>query len=166
MRFERRKDIREAGFEGFERIASLRASKLAQVPRKPGVYLVLRGANGPPRFLPRNPAYHHKGQDPTVSRAVLQASWIGGTPVLYIGKAGTQGGQATLYSRLRSYLRSGEGKSAAHWGGRYIWQLADANALLVAWRRAEAQESRAVERELLQTFVKQYGRRPFANRAG
>lgn len=60
------------------------------------------------------------------------------TPVVYIGKAGKQGGRATLRSRLRAYLRQGRGHRAGHWGGRMVWLIAD--------------------------FVACFGQRPFANR--
>ena len=51
-----------------------------------------------------------------------------------------------------------------HWGGRYIWQLADSADLVVAWRRCnEGETAREREVELLSAFTQQYARLPFAN---
>lgn len=80
--------------------------------------------------------------------------------MIYIGKA------AVLRDRLRGYMRFGEGKPAPHWGGRYIWQLADAKSLLVCWKATPDEAPRLVERRLIQEFCAQYGKRPFANLSG
>jgi len=40
-----------------------------------------------------------------------------------------------------------------HWGGRYIWQLADADELVVCWRTTSADEARMAERHV-QDFIK------------
>jgi hypothetical protein len=55
-----------------------------------------------------------------------------------------------------------------HRGGRLIWQLADADELLVAWRSITWDEAaRDFERRLLAAFAEQHdGRRPFANLTG
>jgi hypothetical protein len=55
-----------------------------------------------------------------------------------------------------------------HWGGRYIWQLADAAELLVAWRELDdAGTARNDERRLLERFAElHHGQRPFANLTG
>lgn len=55
-----------------------------------------------------------------------------------------------------------------HWGGRYIWQLADADELLVAWHPISWDEAaREYERRLLAHFGDlDEGRRPFANLTG
>jgi hypothetical protein len=95
----------------------------------------------------------------------LAARWVSDSPVLYIGKAGGSGTRATLRSRLITYLRHGAGHRAALWGGRAIWQLADAERLLVGWRTIEDMDPRAVERAELAAFVERHGKRPFANRA-
>lgn len=158
--------IHEAGFGGFESVAALRANRLAAVPGQPGVYLVLRTPSRPPQFLTASPAGMHKGRDPTLPLAELQSRWATNALILYIGKAGGVAQRGTLRSRLSAYLRSGAGQAAGHWGGRVIWQLADSDELVIAWRCTEAGDARALERLLLESFVRTYGRRPFANRTG
>jgi hypothetical protein len=55
-----------------------------------------------------------------------------------------------------------------HWGGRYIWQLADSRELLVAWHAISWTEvARDYEKRLLGAFVEMHGgARPFANLVG
>ena len=70
--------------------------------------------------------------------------------------------------RLRQYARFGAGAPVGHWGGRYIWQLADSSELLVAWHVISWYEiARDYERRLLKRFAELHdGRRPFANLTG
>ncbi len=74
-----------AGFLGFALFADL---LLSDVPAGPGVYVVLRDDSGSPGFRECSPAGIFKGRDPTVEPAVLEAAWVPGATVLYIGKAG------------------------------------------------------------------------------
>jgi hypothetical protein len=62
----------------------------------------------------------------------------------------------------------GDGEPLGHRGGRLIWQLADADTLLVAWHAITWDEAaRDFERRLLAAFAEQHdGRRPFANLTG
>lgn len=152
------------GFVGFQSIRELRQSKLADVPNSPGVYVILR-AEGPTQqtFRNRSNGGHFKGQDPSVSIEELRANWIDGAVVLYIGKAGGTGQQATLRSRIAKLLEFGSGKPAAHWGGRYIWQMHGSDNLIVCWRVLEVEDPRDFEKQLLNRFKSHYGRLPFAN---
>ena len=50
---------------------------------------------------------------------VLEAKWIGNAQVVYVGKGDN------LRRRLTQYADSGARKPIGHWGGRYVWQLAD-----------------------------------------
>jgi hypothetical protein len=152
-----------SGFKGFVPFAELPTSN---VPRGPGVYVVTRPAAAPPVFLPTSPAGWCRGEDkdPTVSPAELHSNWIPGEPLLYIGKAAAgKTGTNGLRKRLALYRRNGIGKnSARHWGGRYIWQLADSAELLVGWR--EEFDARPLEKSMLADFKAMYsGKRPFAN---
>ena len=49
-----------------------------------------------------------------------------------------------------------------HRGGRLLWQLTDAQDLLVAWR-VEPDSIGMIERDLVDEFEKTYCRYPFAN---
>ena len=127
------------------------------IPPSPGVYVVLRPSEAPPVFLAKNESWPFRG-DPTVDPARLAESWVAGSPAIYIGKA------TTLRSRIGAYRRHGTGGHAKHWGGRYVWQLADHRELLVCWRAcAEGEDPDAVETGLLADFRTQHGSRPFAN---
>lgn len=152
------KSLEDAGFEGFVPFADLFGSGLTDVPSVPGVYVVVREPNIPATFLDANPGGRFKDRDPTELPDVLKAKWIDDCSVLYIGKGDV------LRSRLREYARFGAGERVGHWGGRYIWQLADSDQLLVAWRTtSEGQTARGAEGELVAAFKRRFGRLPFAN---
>lgn len=72
------------GFDGFVRFADLQRT---EVPAVPGVYLIVRQRGGAPEFLSSSPAGRFKGKDPSVTRERLEAEWVAGTDVVYIGKA-------------------------------------------------------------------------------
>ena len=82
--------------------------------------------------------------------------------MVYIGKADI------LRRRLAQFGRFGVGEPVAHRGGRLIWQLADADHLLVAWHEITwGEAARDYERRLLAAFAEMHhGRRPFANLTG
>ncbi|MGW5441632.1 hypothetical protein [Nocardia asteroides] len=123
------------GFGGFVRFSELPD---ADVPAEPGVYVIVRPTETTPVFLSASPAGWLKGKDPTLPVGELQAAWVPGEPVLYIGKAaGGQSGKRGLRKRLDEYRRHGAGQPVGHWGGRMIWQLADSVDLLVGWRTTD-----------------------------
>lgn len=107
-----------------------------------------------------------KGRNPNVLIDVLRDNWVEKTPIIYIGKAGGEGSRATLRSRLKQYFRFGQGEAVGHWGGRYIWQLKNAQDIIVCWKEMSKEEPRTFEKQLIATFVKQFGKRPFANLVG
>jgi hypothetical protein len=157
-------DIRANGFEGFVSVTDLRLSGCRAVPRKPGVYLVLRPSSAPPQFLPQSTGGRHKGKDPTVAVDLLRDKWVDGALVLNIGKAGAIDKDATLKSRLGAYMNFGLGKQQGHTGGRYIWQLRDACDLLLCWKQTAKADARGIESKLIREFEQQHnGRLPFAN---
>jgi hypothetical protein len=153
-----RSALESGGFVGFVTFEALR-SRIEDVPVEGGVYIVLRPSSRPPSFLTSNPGGRFKRRDPTVESARLQEKWVEGCEVLYIGKGDN------LRRRLRQYADFGAGRPIGHWGGRYIWQLADSAKLLVAWKRSEPPETpRMMEARLLQKFKTEHGGRlPFAN---
>lgn len=119
---------------------------------------------GYPRFRDESPAGWFKGRNPTVSCSRLEAEWVDGAEVLYIGKASASSSKRGLRRRLDEYRRHGAGSPIGHWGGRLLWQVDDSEELLVAWRPSPADVSAVTEeRMLLERFRTTYGRLPFAN---
>ena len=143
-------------FNGFVRVFNLRGEALKDIPDVPGVYMVLRDSVERPDFLVRGSGGYFKGKDPNVPLSELCANWVEGANVLYIGKA------KSLRKRISQYLRFGDGKPVGHWGGRYIWQLADAQELIFCWMPVIG-DADAVETEMICRFREHYGSRPFAN---
>ncbi len=164
MNFNDINDIQEAGFVGFKTMQALLVDS-SPLPAMKGVYLILHPDKKTPSFLPVGTGGHFKGNNPNVSIQELENNWVDQTIVVYIGKAGSNSGKATLKSRLRQYFGFGQGKNIAHWGGRLIWQLAKSNNLVVCWKTLPNEDPRTFEGKLIKDFVTQYGNRPFANLA-
>ena len=152
-RFDR-EALEAVGFTSFLPVAQLRRS-LAEVPLAGGVYVVVRPSTEPPHFHVVGSGGRFNGEDPNVPLATLRAKWVPGASVVYIGRAGS------LLERVGSLIRFGAGHAAAHRGGRYLWQLADAADLVVAWRPED--EPERAEAALLDAFRAQHGVLPFAN---
>lgn len=156
-------NLRRNGFSGFVSVAALRQD-LTPIPDIRGVYMVVRQIGSRPQFRATGSGGHYKGTDPNVPNEELRKNWVEETCVLYIGKAGDEHSQATLRSRLRQYLQFGAGKPIGHKGGRYIWQLEDAEDLLFCWKPLPSGNPPKEEAALLAAFKRQYeGRLPFAN---
>jgi hypothetical protein len=161
MNFENTDDVRRNGFEGFVPISALQASDCSGVPKLPGIYLVLKSNTDLPHFCDESKGGHFKGKDPKIDISTLEQRWIDDTIVLYIGKAGPK--TATLRSRLKTYMRFGQGDKVGHSGGRYIWQLRGSGDFIVCWKPILDVLPRTAEGELLREFEAQYHRLPFAN---
>lgn len=152
------KTLTERGFRGF---MSFRELANSNVPTGHGIYVVLRTDTSPPSFLLTSPAGHLKGRDPSVTADKLGDAWVDGATVVYIGKAAGQDG---LNQRLAAYRSHGTGLLAGHWGGRYIRQLVDSDALLVAWRPTVEEDAGEAEQGLIDEFKELHGGAlPFAN---
>jgi len=159
---QRRADFSRAGlardgFVGWLTFDQLRADKLTQVPPEGGVYVVLRKSARPPGFLKQNPGGRFKGRNPTIASTALEANWVDGAKVVYIGKANA------LRRRLNEFARFGAGAPIGHWGGRLIWQLGDSADLLVAWKPTPDEDPRGAESRLIARFRAAYDQPPFAN---
>ena len=98
---------------------------------------------------------------PSTTIATLNSVWVPGARVVYVGKAA---GRQGLRGRLNAYRRQGQGRNAGHSGGGYIWQLADSDQLLVAWRTVSEPPPGRAEAELIAEFSALHGALPFANR--
>jgi len=156
--------LKKAGFQGFRPIHVLRETRFECVPDKTGVYVVVRNSDQPVTFLRRSPAGHFKGRDPTVPIEKLQSEWVEGTVTLYIGKAGGTEQNATIHKRIDAYIKFGSGQRVAHWGGRVVWQLEGSELFLICWKETPANNSRTLEKNLIEQFKRTHGgRRPFAN---
>ncbi len=157
-----RPDLEAVGFAGWQTWEELRASDFASQPHGPAAYVVYAPAGSDPVFLPESPAGLFRGKDPTVGVDVLEAEWIPGAGVIYIGQSNDAA------RRMKQFARFGAGELVGHWGGRYIWQLGNSSELLVAWHRISwAEEAREYEKRLLAHFRELHqGARPFANLIG
>lgn len=153
--------LRAAGFEGFVSVRDLRREDCASVPKENGVYVMVREGDAEPRFNLRGTAAFWRGQDPNVKPEVLAEKWVPGAIVVYVGRAAGTGVRGKLQQRIKRLLRFGEGKNVAHWGGRHVWQLADAYSLPVAWKVCA--DAAAEEAALLAAFERAHGALPFAN---
>lgn len=153
-----RQVLEARGFCGFIPFSLLSTQPL---PTDGGIYVVVRASDSAPTFLTTSTAGWRKGSNPAVSTTQLAAKWVEGAQILYVGKvdAGAAAGHG-LRGRLRQYARHGAGGTSHH-GGRYIWQLQDAAALLVAWK--PTLDPRGEETALLAEFETLHHALPFAN---
>jgi hypothetical protein len=143
------------GFVGWVTFATLVAED--RVPTSGGVYVIARPKQAKPQFLTANPGGRFKGRDPTVDAEAIAANWVDKACVVYIGKADQ------LRRRLRQFADFGAGKPIGHWGGRLIWQLADSEQLLVAWKETPGEVPRDAESALIARFRAAYGKPTYAN---
>lgn len=151
-------NLKKAGFKGFITFRDLWNGQIDNISENGGAYVVLREIDTPPMFLEKNPGGRFKGKNPTVAKEKLQSNWVDGAHIIYIGKA------EQLQRRIQQYLDFGLGNPVGHWGGRFIWQIENSDNFIIAWKLVEAgQEAKDLESELLEEFVKSYGRLPFAN---
>ena len=145
-------DLRNSGFLGFVPWSELAPSG---IPDRSGVYAVLHPAHDNPSFAARSCGGHFKGRDPSVALDVLSRKWLAGVETVYIGKA------TSLRKRLGQYRSFGMGQPVGHWGGRFIWQLADPGELRVCWKSSATPE--LDESAMLRDFAALHGSLPFAN---
>lgn len=122
MDFNNRKELEKNGFKGFITVSELWIDK-SPIPKIKGVYLIIDPNFKNTDFLATGVGGFFKGKDPNVPIPELKSNLVKNSQVVYIGKAGTPTGKATLNSRLGQYLRFGQTKNVGHWGGRYIWQI-------------------------------------------
>jgi hypothetical protein len=135
-----------------------------RIPQGTGIFAVLRPEGFEPEFLKKSTAGTFKKKDPSVPEPALDAEWVDGADILYIGKAGPGSkGNRGLRRQVQEFLDFGKGKPPGHWDGRLVWQLANSEALLIAWKELPAEELSTSEARYHAEFVEAYGRLPFAN---
>lgn len=144
------------GFSGFIPVSELRGNTKV-IPECGGVYIVVRESDNEPEFLAVGTGGFFKRKNPNVSIEELEANYVADSKVVYIGKA------ASLRKRICQLLRFGAGSAVGHWGGRYLWQLADSDKLIIAWKSTPAVVPRTEELRMLNDYVSLHGRLPFAN---
>jgi hypothetical protein len=144
------------GFVGFVKVSALRLST-NQLPDVGGVYVLVRTSNTNMHFLKVGTGGHFKGKNPNVDIETLESNVVPGSITMYIGKA------TSLRKRIGQLLRFGQGANVGHRGGRYLWQISDADDLLVAWKPTPTQDPRLVEASMLKDYINEYGKLPFAN---
>ena len=149
-------NYRKDGFTGFVPVSKLR-STASLLPDSGGVYIVVRESDNSPEFLANGTGGFFKGKNPNVGLEELVSNYVAGSKVVYIGKA------TSLKKRVGQLLRFGAGSAVGHWGGRYLWQLADSDNLLIAWKTTPTTDPRSVEIKMLEEFVSRHGKLPFAN---
>lgn len=165
MDFNDINSIKRNGFIGFRTVHELWSDKSC-IPKIKGAYLVINPTSEKVEFINPGVGGFFKGKDPNVSISVLKSNHVENSQVVYIGKAGSPTGTATLNSRLGQYLRFGETKNVGHWGGRLIWQLKNHSELIFCWKPTPNDDPREIEKQLLNEYIKQFGVRPFANLTG
>ena len=158
--------LRQAGYDGFVTIGSLRETGFAGIPHQPGVYLALYPAEDRPRFLPVSPAATLGREDATIPVGELEDDWVDGALVIYAGMVGGKGKTATLRTRVEQYLDFGRGQKVRHRDGRAVWQIVRSSALVMCWLATPGADPWGKRKSLLTAFADRHGSPPFANRAG
>ncbi|MBU2060884.1 MAG: hypothetical protein KKH44_03410 [Bacteroidetes bacterium] len=69
--------------------------------------MILNPSATKPQFKTSGIGGHFKGKNPNISLQLLQDNWFDDASVIYIGKAGSDSGLATLHSRFKQYLNFG-----------------------------------------------------------
>ena len=137
-------ELKKFGFMGFKSVAELNLNPNL-LPAQMGVYLVLNFSDQKVNFLTKGVGGFFKGKDPNLPIFDLESNWVEKCRTVYIGKAGSLNGNATLRSRLNQYLKFGQGKNIGHYGGRLIWQLEHHLALIFCWLPLTETELRDLE---------------------
>ncbi|WP_374100876.1 hypothetical protein [Arthrobacter sp. PvP023] len=153
--------LRADGFTGFQTFAEL---DVDDIPRAPGIYAVLKPPGHRHAFLEESVGGWFKQKNPSILEDALATEWVDGAVVLYIGKAGAGStGKRGLRKRIQEFADFGRGKPVGHWGGRLLWQLAESQSLVIAWKVVPAEQVDAMEARYHAKFRSLYGRLPFAN---
>jgi hypothetical protein len=156
-----RQKLKDDGFSGFRTFLNL---EINRIPQGPGIFAVLIPEGFEPGFLAKSTAGRFKKKDPSLKPEAVAAEWVQGADVLFVGKAGVGSkGNRGLRRQIQELVDFGHGKPPGHWDGRLLWQLADAESLLIAWKELPADQVNQAEAEYHAAFRNLHGRLPFAN---
>jgi hypothetical protein len=125
------------------------------------VYAVAYCVGKPARWPEASCGGWYRG-NPAVPIDELDANWVEGAEIVYIGKADCTP-STDLRVRLRAFARFGAGARVSHWGGRLIWQLPEPASLRIGWLETGEADPLAVEAGLIAEFRAAFGKPPFAN---
>lgn len=146
--------------EGFINVGKIKDWKnwITNLPKEKGVYAITRDNGNDPCFLEIGTGGFFKDENPNVSIKELLDKWNKSNhTIMYIGRTGydLKDSDATLYRRVKDYMRFGSGEKAPHRGGKFIWQLADSKDFDVWYKVSDKPET--LESELIENL------NPFAN---
>ncbi len=140
-------------------LETLYRCECSNIPDEPGVYRVLAPEGMTIKFM---------GSSANCSAPSYPAETLAGKyaackdkRVLYIGKAN---GQRGLQQRLWQYVKYGWNKATNHKGGRAIWQIKDADLLLLEYECCVDCEEQ--EHQLLREYQERNESYPVANWKG
>lgn len=150
------------------------------IPENGGVYMILRSDFSSPEFTIWEYGICYEKKDKETgeikphklmySIGDLENSWIPGTAILYIGKGDNLKRRINEYIRYYKKLMECQYKkikvnNVSHRGGRSIWQIKDAEKLIVAWMSTPGAEPVDMEKQLIIGFKSNNnGKFPFANK--
>ncbi len=158
--------LKDLGFDEFCSVKNLQnARREHRPPPCKGIYLVIRNRKDRPEFLLKGTGGKIRRKDkngkitckdPNVDTGELEKRWVKGALILYVGKS------VNLRTRIRQLIRFGDGKKSPHGGGRYLWQIADAEDFKIFWKEVPNEDQ--AESRMLESFARAHnGMLPFAN---
>lgn len=145
-----------------ERVEAPGRADWSDIPVKSGIYVVFLPPNVSFEVSQSSGAAVHASPAPM---AELYEKWNrinrrDSTDILYIGKG------ANLRKRIRALARFGAGKSKNHGGGEWMWQITQIRSTKLLVQACHSGKHIPFEKWLLDSFKKQHGDWPFANRKG
>lgn len=142
----------------------------SEISEQCGVYVVTYSKSKMPKFKQQGSGpemWHDRKVNVSVEKLI--SKWIifrdGEEKIIYIGRAGGEGISSNLRNRIKRYILFGSGCEVAHYGGRYIWQIANPKDMAIYWQ--ETRYPAETERRLINDFKYEHeGKLPFANLKG
>lgn len=128
-------DLSVYGFVGFVPLKGWDESQIIGINQSDveGVYVVVRESTEVPRFLDED---HPKPRPKLWSAEAAADRWVPGVQVLYFGKGPLRSSKAKrrkgLARRVSELQKHGYRGGANDYGGKLLWQIGDADALLIA----------------------------------